>query len=56
VTPRAAGALRLRDTRGPTRRARHVAVAAILLALAAAAGDCAGRAPSPDPLAAEVGP
>jgi hypothetical protein len=52
VTPRAAGALRLREKRGPTRRTRRIAVAAILLTLAGAAGDCAGRAQEPGALAA----
>jgi hypothetical protein len=56
VTPGAAGTLRLREKRNPTRRARRIAVAAILLTLAAATGDCAGRAQEPGALAAaEVG-
>lgn len=56
MTRKAAGALRLRETRRLTRRARRFAVAAILLALAAATGDCAGRAAETSDLpAAEVG-
>jgi hypothetical protein len=52
VTPRVAGARRLRETRRPTRRARGIAFAAILLALAGAAGDCAGQAQEPGAFAA----
>lgn len=52
MTPRAAGSLRLREKRKPARRARLIAAAAILLALAGAAGDCAGRAQARAALAA----
>lgn len=57
MTPRAAGALRLREKRYPAGRARRIALAAILLTLAAATGDCAGRAAeTPGLAAAEVRP
>lgn len=47
---------RLREKPDPTPRVRRIAAAAILLTLAAAAGDCAGHAQSPGVLAAaEVG-
>ena len=52
MTRTAAGAPRLRERRHPTRRARRTAVAAILLALACAAGDCAGRAQAATGIAA----
>ncbi|HEX6372645.1 MAG TPA: hypothetical protein VF006_27240 [Longimicrobium sp.] len=56
MTRGVAGARRLREKRSPTRRTRGIAAAAILLALAGAAGDCAGRAQEPGALAAaEVG-
>jgi hypothetical protein len=52
VTPGRAGAPRLRERRDPTPGARRIAVAAILLTLAAATGDCAGRAREPGAVAA----
>lgn len=56
MSPRAAGALRLREERSVTPRTRRIAVAAILLTLAAASGDCAGRVAEASGLAvAEVG-
>lgn len=56
MTRRAGGTLRLREERSVTPRARGIAVAAILLALAGAAGDCAGQASEPGALAgAEAG-